>query len=636
MTLLTTSLVALWLALPGIFIALRHRHDIAYVTACAAASIVSMLLLAAIIAMLIPGGIGAWFPLLATAFVIAVVIYRGKGQKIMLPHWEWQAFLPAICAISLSAYVFHIGFAPQDDGSLAVHSWYNADWFKHLGHVNAVTNLGLPAKDIFGGGNDLNYYWLFYMLPGTVAAIDGDPFAALYWSNTIVTAIFWTLLYGLVRKSGASPWRAGILGSLAIILFAFSGTLKWFTTGVSMAKYIAVIQPDGPILISMGLYIPQHTLMASVLMAWAIICYLPGRQSYSAAHILALSALAAAGALSTLFGALCLIIYGILQLLSLRRDSWQKTVAETALVGIASIAIIFWLSILDPGFGGNSIASPVFVEPASEDPYWYRFIDSFVRIVTIFGPALILGIAMINRWAKSTKSVLDDRLLIFAIILTIIGLLACILPEAFMDNLRLGREIRLRATFLPAIGATIALGWMVGNNNDAQIKPATAASFILICTLCALPSAYMRAMWHGGKGPIWLTHIAADDMAVLEHLSKVSAKDAMIWQYPEPPELAGGGDDTWVPIIAGRTIPASLRTTDYTNAVDKIAAAQRFFDGENQSIPVNIDWIYLSRHLHAHSFEALQTRLANDDQWRENYCLKDACLFARASVKVTQ
>lgn len=637
MTLLVTMCVVLWLALPGLLLAGRTQRHLADVTAIITVSIVAMLLLSAILSMLIPGGIGAWFPLLISFIVSIALLLSGYRALPALYKVEWQIFLPSICVILFSAYTYHIGFAPQPDGSLAVHSWYNADWFKHLGHVHAVSNLGLPAKDIFGGGDTLHYYWLFYLLPGASASVTGDTAAALYWSNILVSALFWMLVYALVRKTGISAWVSGILAGIAPILFGFNGTVSWLKTGLSMTEFIKEFEPAGPVLISMGLYIPQHTLMVSVLMAWALLCYLPAAKPQQPLSFLTLFALAGAGALSTLFGALCLIIYGTLKLLSLKQQgNWRATMIETAIVAAGALAVIFWLSILDPGFGGNAIASPVFVEPPSPDPYLTRFTESFARILSNLGPALLLGVAMVIRWSKAASSPMDNRLQAFAAICILLGLLAAILPEAFMENIRLAREIRLRASFLPAIGAAIALGWMLKEAQEGRLTLPLMAGMLAVCTALALPSAYMRIMWHGLDGPIRHTAIPADDMRVLQHLGTASPPNAIVWQYPEPPELAGGGDDTWVPIIAGRTIAASLRTTDYTNAVDEIAAMTRFYNDESEDISANVSWIYLSRHLHPKSYDMLEQKLIANPAWQKNYCLKDACLFMRASANAAQ
>ncbi len=631
MNFLTSLLALIWLALPGLIAMGGTKRSMADHAAAATVSITAMMLIAALVAtgwQMVTGE--AAHPGLAWATTLPFILgfaWAARKTGWQAPMAEWHAFLPAAVAILIAVYTYELGYAPQADGSLNVHAWYNADWFKHLGHVHAVTNLGLPARDIFGGGEPLHYYWLFYVLPGTASAINGDAAASLYWANHGITLLFWLVTYGLLRRMGLTAWQAALLGMAAIVIFNGDGTIKWLKSGLDMMGFIAAKQAPGPVLISLGIYIPQHTLMMAILLAWALLALDDDAPIGAGMRGLTLAALVSAGAVSTLFGALCLIIYGLVQLGRCDRDSWKGRLSETAMTGVAAIAIILILRILDPGFGGDAIASPLFETETSDAPLVQKLLHTSAVALSALGPAFILGVAMLLRW-RAVDGARRDPMFLLAATLLIVGLAGMILPEALMDNLRIAREVRLRAANPAAMGALLALAWMLVQVTSAKMQARGPLILLAACLAFALPSAVMRTLWHGTKGPEFFTHVPAQDMAAMAYLTRNAAPDAMLWQYPEPPELADdSSDDTWVPILAGRTIEASLRATDYPLAAPRLAAMERFFAGKAEPIPERIGWIYLSRVLHPATYDRLMQRMNQDARWSRGYCAKDACLF---------
>lgn len=635
MTFATTLLAMVWLALPGLLHSLRKPLPVEYHAASATASIVSMALIAALSSVVLSQfaghSISSWLPLATTLPFVVHAAYSGRAAGLSWPKSEWQALLPALVVLLMGAYTYHIGYAVQPDGSLDAHAWYNADWFKHLGHAHAVANLGLPARDIFGGGGPLHYYWLFYVIPGAASAISGDAAGSLYWANHVVAALFWILLYGLVRRTGATAWQTALLLIAAVTLFSVEATVNWLHSGLSMLEFPKQFQPSGPVLISMGLYIPQHTLMISILMAWMLGAYLPPQPASPPVRWMMLASLAAAGAVSTLFGALCLVVYGLAQLAMCRRANWRSIILELACTGIAAIAIVLVLDILDPAMGGHAISSPLFESEGSRLSFLQRLFITTVGAIASLGPAMLFGVAMLARWNKAQDSKADP-LLVLAMIALLVGLAGTILPEAIMDNLRLARELRIRSPYLAALAALVGIGWGLAQMDAGRFRPVIIYGLLAACLLLALPGGFMRIIWHGTKGPEFFTHIPADDMKAMAHLSTNADREAIIWQFPEAPELADdGGDDTWVPILAGRILPASLRATNYPRAAPELAEMQRFFNGAAQAVPAHVDWIYLSRTLHPQSYTRLVRQLSADRQWTAAYCPADACLFKRIS-----
>lgn len=632
MTFFTSLLALIWLALPGLIAMGSNRRSIADHAAAATLSITAMMLVAALVAAAWQFFTGQQAPAgLAWATTLPAILlcgWRVRKTGWHAPIGEWQPFLPAAAAILIAAYAYSLGYAPQSDGSLDVHAWYNADWFKHLGHAHAVANLGLPARDIFGGGEPLYYYWLFYVLPGTASAINGDAAASLYWANHGITLLFWLITYGLLRRAGLTAWQAACLGLAAIVIFNGDGTIKWLKSGLGLMDFIQSRQAPGPVLLSLGLYIPQHTLMLAILLAWGLLALDDDQPLTGQVATFCFLALASAGAVSTMLGALCLIVYGLVQLGRCTDANWRGLIWQTGLIGVAALAVIFTLRILDPSLGGDAISSPLFETETTTASLPQRLFHTSAVALSVLGPAFILGIALLLRWQKADGARRDCQFLLAAA-LVIVGLAGMILPESLMDNLRVAREVRLRAANLASLGALLALAWMLVQVNAGRLPKRGPLMLLIACFALSLPAPIMRVLWHGTKGPEFFTHVPAQDVAAMAWLARNSPPDAMLWQYPEAPELADGSDDTWVPILAGRTIEASLRATDYPLAAPRLAAMERFFAGKPEPIPDRIGWIYLSRALHPASYDRLMQRMDQDARWSRGYCASDACLFRR-------
>jgi hypothetical protein len=634
LTFVTTILALIWLAVPGIQLSLKSVRRFEDHVAAATGSIVAMALFAALVSVIICRITGhtvpSWLPLATTLPVIARLHILGRHRAPAPIEFEWHALIATTCAVLMGIYAFRLGYAPQPDGSLDVHAWYNADWFKHLGHAHAVANLGLPARDIFGGGGPLHYYWLFYVIPGAASGINGDAAGSLYWVNHTVGALFWILLYGIVRRAGASPWQSALLLVAGITLFSVQPTIHWLQSGLSIFQYPSQHEPAGPVLISMGLYIPQHTLMLSVLLAWILIVRLADSSPPRFLYGLTLSSLAAAGAISTLFGAFCLIVYGLTQLGACNRDNWRRIFLELACVGVAAIGIIFALQILDPGMGEHAIASPLFENQVIDLSFGQRLMITTAAAVIALGPVTLLGIAFLGRWQQA-EGAETKALLAIAWTLLAVGLAGTILPEAVMDNLRVAKELRIRSPYLAAVAVLIGIGWACAQVKAGKFRPALIYGLLGVCLILAVPGGFMRIIWHGTDGPAFFTKVPGQDMGAMAFLAKAADRQATVWQYPEAPELATrSGDDTWVPILAGRTISASLRATDYPNIAAELASMERFFGGKPEPIPNNVDWLYLSRRLHPATFDPLVKQMRNDRRWKVAYCPTDACLFQRA------
>ena len=310
------------LSLPGwISVADRPRQVWLYVAA-GFCSQFAVILVVAFLALVIPSQIDVRLTLVvATALSFLVFWFRRMSSWSWPQRLDgWVFVVPAVATLAAALITYSaITLAPE---GLTVRAWFNADGFKHLGHVQSLVTLGLPARDIFGAGEPLSYYWLFYVIPATSAALNDNAAGSLIASGLVQTFGFWILIYGLLRSAGANARWAALLALVAWLSPTPDGFVALAGSEWSFAKVATQINVEGigsgllnafP-LFRLSLYVPQHQLMLAGLLSWAVLTVCRRDELRGAVHILSVVPLVCAGAVSTLFGISCLGVFAVVRL----------------------------------------------------------------------------------------------------------------------------------------------------------------------------------------------------------------------------------------------------------------------------------------------------------------------------------
>ncbi len=626
-TVLVTAAIAALAMLPGVLLMRGSKPQVGQWAAAATASLVATMLATALIGELSAlAGLGQ----VPAAAMIAVALLGTAGAAWLTRGrpWhgeplEWQG--AALVAVFAGFAILSEALAVREDasGALLIHAWYNADWFKHLGHVAALADFGVPARDAFNNAEPLHYYWLSYVLPGAGAALGGDNWAALETANTIVTALFCLTLYGTIRTATSSRTASLVAGTLGLFVCAPLSFVRYFLSGGGLEALLSgPSAPKGPALLTLSQYVPQHTLTIAVFLAWLLL-NLPERSGMRPVRLLALTALASAMTLSTLLGAMVLAAYGLIALWERR----ARAIPEVAAMAVVSGLLVLALGVIMLNHPGSAIESPLLANPPDPRPWPIREGASLIEVVGDLGPPLLVALFVLRHWRPAeARSTYVWRT---AIVLMVVGVAAALVAELL--TARLAIETRIRLVNLPAIAVAMIGAWAIAHwwNAGSRARLAVVATLAAL-VLLALPSAVIRTIWHWQIGDRYTTAVPRDDRAALAYLKRESRPTAIVWQYPEPPLLARpGGGDAWAVVLGGRTVTGSQRATDYASAVPRIVLAQRFFAGEPVAIPPAASWVYLSRALHPASYDALVARMAADPAWRRRACYADACLFER-------
>lgn len=599
------------------------------VAAAATASLAAVMLASALLATAWQGVTGDLLPAFVMGGVALLALIGAHLAVRDIPRkpgivFEWEGVAIAAAFAAFGLLSLDLSVAETADGGLLIHSWYNADWFKHLGHVHAIANLGLPPRDFFGGASPLYYYWLSYVLAGAGTAIGGDAWVALSAANTVFTLLFTMLLYGLIRLV-APRTIALVVTLLALFITAPSG---FFFTAIFGEGWQALLEmqdaPKGPALMAVAQFIPQHALAASLLMAWGLLAIDRPKRRFGRLDLLALGGLAGLVAISSLLGATLLVAYGLTEL-SRRRVAALPELAAMVII-VAVLALV--LNVVQIGNPDSALESPLFTNPIDIRPWYMRMIGGMTDMISQCGLPLVLGFYLLVKWQPAQPDAGHARTLATAMIVAALGAVAvtqAIAPE------RIGVETIIRAVIPAGIAAAIigagaiAAGWSAGGKQRW-----VCAAVIAALTLVALPGAYIRTIWMNNFGDVHTTLVPRDDRLVLAKLREMSAPDEQVWQYPEPPKLARErGDDSWSVVFAGRAVPNSERATDFARAAGPIDQSRRFFEGADLPIPKRIAWVYVSRILAPGGYQISTDRMRQNKHWEVAACYADACLFRR-------
>lgn len=631
MSVAVTAGMAVVAMLPGLFLTKGWDARPGQRAAAATASLVVAMLISALF-----GSLASLFSSRLPIQTFLLVSLAGCGGAWFFARNKKAQWAPVeLSGIGIAIIFLAYGFLTQglavqedSDGNLLVHAWYNADWFKHLGHVAGLANFGLPASDAFNGGSALHYYWLSYILPAAGASVGGDNWAALNAANVVIIALFCLTFYGTVRMASSTAPAAF---TAALLILFVCAPLGFFLVALKPGGTDLLLNwpgaPKSPALSTIAKYIPQHALALATLLAWVLLNR-PDAKAPEPLRWLSLAMLAGAMTLSTLLGAIVLGVYGLLTL-------WErklKAVPEVATMAVIASLLVIILGVVQLDDPNSAIESPLLTNVPDPKPWFERGAASAADVISNLGIPLLVALIALRFWRPEDDA--SRYAMRLAIVTMVTGIAAAVVAEVLLAP-RLAIETRIRAVNIPAIGVAIAGGWAISHWWQGSNKARIAIIATLGClTLLALPSQVANLSWHAQVGDQYTTRVPQDDRAVLAYLKGNSDARSIVWQYPEPPLLGSpSGHDAWSVVLGGRTVSGSLRATNYSSAAHYIQLAERFFTNQPVEVPAHISWVYLSRILHPNTYDAVLARMEADRAWRKRACYPDACLFSRIAAQ---
>ena len=482
---------------------------------------------------------------------------------------------------------------------LLFRSFFNADYFKHMGIAGSFSSGVLPPIDPFGAGTRLHYYWFQHLLPGTALAIGGfrdSPLGVSLAIGLAQTLGLATLVFGLARQAGASA-----IGTMLAVLIGVASpsldVLALFGTNIADAGLLWDINQEllaatsligahsdvaGSSLFRLNLYVPVHQLALLVFLAWLTL-----RAFGSLPAPLTTPLIVALCCISTLLGGLLVATICLHTVVTHGRNAlYCERVLLTAC--LISLGLPFLLGIVDLG---TSHARLLVAAEALNPTAWQRAAWFLPQWLATFGPMFLLLF-----WRGCTRpSEVRQMAWTLVIVATVFAFLAEVLPIS--AHLRI--DSQLKASFAAWVGVVVLMAMPLSAIRAPQVQVLAAVGGLL-----AAVSLSHELLWHTGLTAARSTLsadtvlIPSDDALAIAWIRQQIPAGAVLQDWPEP-DFLKGGRDTWIPVLGNHPVRYGYRGTRTTET--DISFARTLFDPDVSAQTIidasrhEIDYLYLSR-----------------------------------------
>lgn len=151
--------------------------------------------------------------ILAGASTVAFLLRRKEMTKLIVPRLRVMALTEALFVVFLALILLLIGFYPDvKPGS---------EGMMDIGILNSVSRTDyFPSKDVWMGGENMNYYYFGHVIAATVSKLCGmTPVAFYNPAKGLLFALFWLSVFAL----GFSMTGRASYGILALFLVGIAG-----------------------------------------------------------------------------------------------------------------------------------------------------------------------------------------------------------------------------------------------------------------------------------------------------------------------------------------------------------------------------------------------------------------------------
>ncbi len=152
---------------------------------------------------------------LAVASAVLILLRRKEMTDLIIPRLRAIALTESLFIVLLALILLLIGFYPDiEPGS---------EGMMDIGILNSVSRTEyFPAKDVWMGGENMNYYYFGQVLAAAVSKLCGmTPVAFYNPAKGLVFALFWLSVFAL----GLSMTGRALYGLLALFLVGIAGNL---------------------------------------------------------------------------------------------------------------------------------------------------------------------------------------------------------------------------------------------------------------------------------------------------------------------------------------------------------------------------------------------------------------------------
>jgi hypothetical protein len=565
---------------------------------------------------------------LGVGFAMTIIWWRmpSTNTSFPLPPIEWPLVSLVLLQIVFVLPVY-LAVGRTDGNDFLFPAFFNADFFKHLSHTQAIANQGLPAVDLFSAGGRLHYYWLQYLIPASALkmwpGVDtvGALLAMQHYQNLLLT----TLLYALCRSFKVKSSVAAIAVGLGLVTLSLDGLgVALNNLGDDWQEVVRQVNVESwdigtnfgltwtgsaSSLFRLYLYVPQHQLALIFFVAWLILFRTMPELRLRAMLLLPLPGISWMTGGGALLVALCLELW---RAWNQRHYGFLQPVLTAVLAGVLFVFLSDQISsqaVRDPFIQRDFAGLP----PATE-----RFLLSVWTILSSFGLLAILGsIGVVQKLFDLQESWNTNLLPVLTLVLILLLWLAV---SVTVDSPGLLLEAQLKTSFLFIPVLILGTSLLFMRWPFKEWLPGLRAGLVFVFLL-GLPSMAHDLIWHLRPEDRWVVRVPVADLAAMQWIKQHTPVDALFQQYPEAPFLLGGRE-VWLPVFAGRAVAYSPRSAFVSQsgkaATDIFRIQTAVAERRRLAGILNLDYLYLSASLQPNEYTALAAEFARTG-WRAVY-----------------
>jgi hypothetical protein len=536
-----------------------------------------------------------------------------QAPLVTLPVWTRRdtaaLFLVLLLVPALvTPTVSKVG-AVDESGNERYRAYFTADFLWHAALTEEIARFDMPPRDPYAGDQPLNYYWAYFLLPGS--ALGTNPFGLwptaipilkvnLLLSGLLFIGMLASFTWSLVPRAGAaaaavalSVLAASAEGSYALYDAVAKGkgldSLRQLNIDAITAWVFESLTVDG--LPRSLWYTPQHAMACALGLVALLVAAGSRRDGALGAALLAGIALGGALATSPFLGGAFSLIYGATVLLA-GRGGWRETVrtlwvnAAAALPVLAALAWCKWNLTFE---GAGSAVAIGYSGPITKAP--------FVMPALALGPLLVAAAAGLMFGRSRTASTLAPALAGSAIGFVLLYLVTMPGADIVWIGWRAGQILLLSLTPLAALG----FAWVASAGRFKPLAWAAAVALFVVGLPTTMIDTYnAQDIWNRrmGAGFRWTVVVTADQRRAFDWIRQATPAGAIVQMEP-----VVRGRETWtnIPTFAARRMAAGLpisllRKPLYTERSDRVHQLYATSDaGEASRLAtgLGIDFIYL-------------------------------------------
>ena len=554
------------------------------------------------------------FHLLRTRFAPPLLADDPQRVWAMIGIW-------AVLAMIFLPYAFVGADTGQE---FAYRPFFQADFFKHMGHTYAVTHGELPPVDLFSCRGTLHYYWLAYLLPATAVAVSGASATAqeaLLLVGLVQTVLLALLVFAAARALSGSPKAAAAATSLGFLCLTLDGPLflmkgarfrlrnpgveiDWNPEKMDLAWTLGLGHLNVNSLHRLCLYVQQHQLAVVLFVAWIVLATLPKMGRCWAITVAKSMLIVPLFGTSFLVGVVATTVVILTELSAAReRGNWPDA-ALAILCTLLSVSFFFGTGM---AAGTAQVGVPVLNSSLTVHERLVSAASLPLGVVSNWGVLAVLGVW--GTWLLSRDRSLTSRART-VVPLTVLITMGIFLVGELLLSPKMQFEVELKTSYVAGVALVLGASVVFSRTKTLWQRHRKTLSICVVLAVLGLSTPVLDILWHCKISGSTTTLVPAGDMEALDWIRRETPPQSIFQCYPY---RHFDDIDVWVPIFAGRRIIASPRGSNSDEAlVQEIAG---LFDETNsdelwrRASSFGISYLYLHRTMGNAKYERLVEEL---------------------------